>query len=144
MKNLPSKEQRCVDAAEGWLGLGNWREANEEIENITPQFRAHPFVLEMRYKIYSAADRWDMAVDVAMGLREILPDNQWGHFYTAYALHELKLTQDAYNTLKPVLEKFPDHFLMRYNFGLLFVSARKIKGITHVAGHPHQPCPATQ
>jgi len=112
---LDHGNQRHLDAAQGWLGLGDHLAANEELEQITPQLRDHPFVLEMSYKIYSKAGKWDMAVEVAKGLREILPDNQWGHFYTAYALHKLKLTQDTYDTLKAVIEKFSEHFLMRYN-----------------------------
>jgi len=28
---LEVEDHRYLDAAEGWLGLGNWREANEEL-----------------------------------------------------------------------------------------------------------------
>ncbi len=51
LKNLPHPDNKHLEAAEGWLELGNYLEANEELENITPQLRAHPYVLEMRYKI---------------------------------------------------------------------------------------------
>jgi hypothetical protein len=34
--------------AQGRLGLGNWREANGELEHITPRNRTHPVVLEVR------------------------------------------------------------------------------------------------
>ncbi len=47
-KPLGSHDQRHLDAAEGWIGLGNHIEANEELEQITPQNRAHPAVLEVR------------------------------------------------------------------------------------------------
>jgi len=76
---------------------------------------AHPFVLELRYKIYSAAERWEMALEVARGLKRILPENQWGYFYTAYALHELKRTQEAYDLAEAVIHKFPDHQMMHFN-----------------------------
>jgi len=36
MKDLPFPDNKHLEAAEGWLGLGNWLEANEELENITP------------------------------------------------------------------------------------------------------------
>jgi hypothetical protein len=45
---------RHIQAAEGWLDLGDWQSANEELENVTPRLRAHPAVLEMRFRIYSA------------------------------------------------------------------------------------------
>lgn len=114
-KKFPLPDKRYLDASEGWLELGNWREANEELENIRPELRGHPYVLELRYKIFAAAGRWDMALGVAEGMRSILPDNQWGHFYTAYALHELKRTQEAYDALKSVIPKFSGHQLMHYN-----------------------------
>lgn len=127
LKGLPHADNKHLEAAEGWLELGNWQEANEELELITPLFRAHPYVLELRYKIYDAAGRWDMALGVAKGVRELLPDNQWGHFYTAYALHELKRTQEAYDVLKAVIFKFPDHQLMHYNLACYACRLGKLK-----------------
>jgi hypothetical protein len=48
-------------AAEGWLELGSPTEANEELEKIAPRLRAHPDVLDIRWQIYAAAERWDAA-----------------------------------------------------------------------------------
>ena len=31
---LEIQDQRCLDAASGWLGLGDWKDANEELERI--------------------------------------------------------------------------------------------------------------
>ena len=115
MKKLPLSDQRHLDAAEGWLGLGDHLAANEELVQISSQLRAHPFVLEVRYKIYSAAKKWDEAVEIARTMAKLLPDNPWGPFHLAYALHELKKTQEAYDTLKPVVDEFPKDWLMHYN-----------------------------
>lgn len=115
MNDLPHPDHQHLEAAEGWLGLGSWREASEELEQIQPQFHAHPSVLELRYKIHAAANRWEAAVAVANEVRQLLPDQLWGYFYTAFALHELKRTQEAYDTLQPMVEKFPKAQLMRYN-----------------------------
>lgn len=107
MNDLPLPDHRYLEAAEGWLELGNWQEANEELENITPQLRAHPFVLEVRYKIYSAAERWEGALEIAQTMAKMLPDNPWGHFHVAYTLHELKRTEEAYRVSKPLVDQFP-------------------------------------
>ena len=115
MQELPHPDCQHLEAAEGWLGLGSWREASEELEQIQPQFRAHPAVLELRYKIHAEAKRWELAMAAAKEVRQLLPDEPWGHFYTAFALHELKRTQEAYDTLKSVVEKFPDEQIMHYN-----------------------------
>jgi len=127
MKKLPLPDQRHLDAAEGWLGLGDIPAANEELEQISPQLRAHPFVLEVRYKIYSAAKKWDGAVEIARTMAKSLPDNPWGHFHLAYALHELKKTQEAYDTLIPVVDEFPKEWLMRYNLACYSCQLGKLK-----------------
>ena len=114
-KHLPHPDNRHLEAAEGWLGLGNWREANEEIDHVNQTFRVHPQVLEVRYKIFCAAKQWDMAAEVGKAARDAFPNEPWGHFYTAFALHELKRTQEVYDTLRPVIDKFPDEQIMRYN-----------------------------
>ena len=114
MKPLPHPDNKHLEAAEGWLGLGNWREANEELENIRPELSAHPFVLEVRYKIFAEAKRWDEAVEIARTLSEMLPDNSWGFVHYAYSLHELKRTKEAYGVLIPVVDKFSEPTI-RYN-----------------------------
>ena len=79
-----------LEAAEGWLELGNHIEANEELERITPLMRAHPYVLEMRWNIYAKAKKWEMAAEVAHALTTMLPENSFGWIHWAYSLHELK------------------------------------------------------
>jgi tetratricopeptide (TPR) repeat protein len=69
----------------------------------------------MRFQIYLAAKRWEMAVEVARCVKNMLPDDLWGYFHLAFALHELKRTQEAYDVVKAVVDKFPDNYLMRYN-----------------------------
>jgi hypothetical protein len=41
-----------LEAAEGWLGLGDQVSAIEELEHISPALSTHPLVLEMRWKIW--------------------------------------------------------------------------------------------
>ncbi len=127
MKKLPLQDQRHLDAAEGWLGLGNFLAANEELEQISPGLRAHPQVLELRYQIYSQVGKWDLAAEVAKEMSEMLPDNPWGHFHLAYALHELKKTQEAYDCLIPVIERFPNEWLMLFNLACYSCQLGKMK-----------------
>jgi len=64
MNPLPLQDRRQLKAAEGWLELGNWVEANEELEQITAEFRAHPSVLFLRYEVYTQAKKWDGAAEI--------------------------------------------------------------------------------
>ncbi len=115
MKNLPHPDQHHLDAAEGWLGLGNQDEARAELQKIAPALKTHPFVLETDYNIEAKSGRWEKAAEAARGLKTQLPENPWGHFSLAFALHELKQTQEAYEVVKSVVAQFPDHQIMRYN-----------------------------
>jgi tetratricopeptide (TPR) repeat protein len=114
MTDLPHPDNQHFEAAEGWLGLGDHLAANEELEQITPAWRAHPFVLELRYTIYSKAGNWELAAEIARTLSEMLPDNSWGFIHYAFSLHELKRTREAYGVLIPVADHFSEPTI-RYN-----------------------------
>jgi hypothetical protein len=60
MARLDSSDQVHLEAAQGWLGLSDWREANEELDRITPAMRAHPSVLRTRILVCIAAEKWDL------------------------------------------------------------------------------------
>ena len=45
MKPLKHPDNLHLQAASGWLELGNYIEANVELEKFTPQLRVHPDVL---------------------------------------------------------------------------------------------------
>ena len=45
MKPIPTPDNHFPGAAQGWLEPGNWQEGNAELENLTPELRAHPAVL---------------------------------------------------------------------------------------------------
>ena len=62
-----------LKAAEGWLELGNWREAIEELEQVSFGMKSHAFVLQMRCDIYKRAKKWDFAAEVALHLNERFP-----------------------------------------------------------------------
>jgi thioredoxin-like negative regulator of GroEL len=100
-------DQRHLLAAQGWLELGDWKSAHDELENIQPKMRAHPDVLKMRVDVYSAAEKWDYVIEIAATLARLLPDHAFSHVRLAYALHELKRTQEAWDALLPVADKFP-------------------------------------
>lgn len=115
MKKLSLQDQRFLDAAEGWLGLNNYLEAHEELEQIMPVYRAHPDVLKVRYEIYSMAKKWEACFEIADSLVTMLPDDEFGWVYRSFALHELKQTEQAYDQLMPVNDKFPDNWMIPYN-----------------------------
>jgi tetratricopeptide (TPR) repeat protein len=99
----------------GWLGLSNHLEANEELEKITPQNRAHPDVLEVRWEIYAKAGRWEECVDIAQAIIKLDPKRPEAWLHHSFALHELGRPGAAFDQLLPAAKRFPSVWLIPYN-----------------------------
>ena len=70
---LDANDKRHLQAAEGWLELGDWQSANDELLEIVAARRAHRDVLKMRYRIYTKAKNWKMTEEVIHALLHIPP-----------------------------------------------------------------------
>jgi tetratricopeptide (TPR) repeat protein len=103
-----------LKAAEGWLELGDWNEANNELDTITPKLRANPEVLRVRLKIYEAAGKWDLVVEVARAICVLNPGAASNWTSWAAALHRLQRTEDALNVLLSVIDRFPGDYLIPF------------------------------
>ena len=84
-KQLSLEDARRVLAAQGWLELGDAVSAGGELEEITPEKRTHPAVLQIRYAIYVKREQWDTAAGVAEELASALPDEAGTWVNLAYA-----------------------------------------------------------
>jgi tetratricopeptide (TPR) repeat protein len=115
MKPLTAPDSHHLLAAQGWLELGNHLEANEELEQIAPQLRAHPDVLEVRWNIYAGQKHWNACVDIAGAIIKLAPERQDGWIHRSFALHELKRTEEAFDQLFPARERFPEVWVIPYN-----------------------------
>jgi tetratricopeptide (TPR) repeat protein len=104
-----------LQAAQGWFELGDHLEADEELEQMSPQNRAHPAVLEVRWAIYAAAKKWEAALDIAATFIQLAPKHPFGWLHRSFALHELDRTAEARDNLLTVFDKFPDESILRYN-----------------------------
>jgi predicted Zn-dependent protease len=114
-RELRGPDKIQLDAAQGWLGLGNYTEANEELEKITPTKRAHPDVLRVRYEVYAAAEKWEGAAEIAKAISELAPESPFGFVHLARALHALKRTREARDVLLPVVDQFNKEQILFYN-----------------------------
>lgn len=127
MKRLEKPDRIHLNAAEGWLGLGDLVSASDELEQITPAFRAHPAVLLMRCNIYQAAKKWECMIPIAETLVQQLPKLAEAWLQRSYALHELKRTQEAYDLLLPAAGKFPTLWIIPYNLACYACQLGKFK-----------------
>ena len=78
---LVDDDLKHLTAAQGYVELGMFPDANEELENIGPDVRHIPEVLAVRVEIYRALEKWELMQTVAKRLTEIDPeDAQWPIF----------------------------------------------------------------
>ena len=115
MKALQHPDLLYLEAAKGWIILGDLKEANRELDRITPPQQKHPDVLEVRFAIYSKARKWVVCMELAAAMLELAPDRPTAWINSAQTLHEMKQTQDAWNALYAVRERFPKVAAIPYN-----------------------------
>jgi tetratricopeptide (TPR) repeat protein len=115
MRQLTPPDNHHLNAATGWLELGNHAEAKAELAKISAPSREHPDVLELEWRICAAEKNWANALETACKLVQVDPDNAAGWIHQSYSLHELKRTKEAFDLLLPVVEKFADISTIPYN-----------------------------
>jgi predicted Zn-dependent protease len=145
VKELEPPDIHHFTAAEGWLGLSNAQEAQADLDKISKANRSHLAVMELQWHVHARAKNWKSAVQSARAITKKHSRAPFGWIHLAFALHELKRTQEAYESLVPILDKFPKEWLMRYNMACYavqlgnldegwnwLVSARKVGDKTEI------------
>lgn len=101
--------------AEGWIGLGDYVAAIEQLEKISAEKQFHPDVQKIQWQIYVNAKNWEAALDVASNMVLLAPEESLGWTQRSFALHELKRTAEARDNLLRAVNTFSDNATMRYN-----------------------------
>ena len=83
--------------------------ANAELDNLTPELRVHPAVLEVRWQIYAKAKRWEACIEIARTLTELVPTDVNNWVDLAYSTRQAKAggLESAVKILTGAVEKFP-------------------------------------
>jgi predicted Zn-dependent protease len=115
VSSLEPRDKFALESASGWLMLGNAAEALHELNHLSASAKDHPEVLMLLWEIHARARRWIEAIETADGLIAQIPEQSEGYIKRAYALHELKRTQEAWDTLEPVSQRFAENWLIPYN-----------------------------
>ena len=117
LAQLQHPDPMHLEAAAGWIQLGDYDSANEELEKIRAEWHAHPDVLNLRWLIYSHHEQWDACLDIASAIVKIASDRVWGWVHKAYALR--RATGGGIEKARPVLleaaKLFPDDDIIQYN-----------------------------
>lgn len=102
-------------AAQGWLELGDHKSAAEELQHIGSESQEHPLVLMLGWHVHAKAANWAACVETGRSLTRVVPGSPFGWVNLCNALYFVGRTQEAFDTLLPMLETFPTNELMPYN-----------------------------
>ena len=127
MKSLKRQDVIHLEAAQGWLELGNHVEAHLEFEQISARSRSHPDVLELRWKICAVAKKWNGCLQVAETLTETAPERITAWLFLASSLHKLDHSEEACETLLSVVDDFPDNPAIPYELASLFCQMGELR-----------------
>ena len=115
MSALQTSDIHHLSAAEGWLELGNAREAQADLDCISDAAQGRLEVLAVRWGILAQFKSWEECVVVAERILELAPEEIFGWIHRSYALHELKRTEAARDRLQPAFRLFPQDETIPYN-----------------------------
>jgi uncharacterized protein HemY len=117
LAQLKHPDPMHLEAAAGWIQLGDYDAANDELENIRAEWRAHPDVLNLRWLIYSHHEQWDACLDIASAIVKMTPDRVLSWVNKAYSMRWAN--DGSIEKAKPVLleaaELFPGDSTIQYH-----------------------------
>lgn len=142
---LEPPDSHLLDAATGWLMLGNLAESRAEFEQINASLSEHPLVLELEWQLLAREERWLEAVAAGERLLRVNPDEATAWVHRSYALHELRRTREALDRLLPAVGRFPKEPIIPYNLacytcqlGELMAARRWLDRALALCPHPQE------
>ena len=111
---LSEEQQTCLEAAQGFLDLGMFLDADAELERIDPFCRHLPEILELRVQIYSALKKWELVQVVAKKLADYEREEPKWIAIWADALRQTGAIESAKTVLLDAVEHHPNYPLLHY------------------------------
>ncbi|MEA3210753.1 MAG: hypothetical protein QOE70_3810 [Chthoniobacter sp.] len=115
MDTLRDDIEQRIRAAEGYMDLGMFLDANEELEQIDADSRHLPEVLATRIRVYSALEKWELMLTMARRLALEQPDNPEWRVLWAYAARYGDSMEAARLILVNAVEDQPDAAILHFN-----------------------------
>ena len=117
---LEPPDQQYWQAAVGYVELGMFQDANDQLEKIDPFNRAAPEVLAVRLAIYRGLKKWELMQQIAKRLKEFQPDNVQWTISLAYATRRAYSIDVAMEILIDAEAKFPREAAIPYNLACYY------------------------
>lgn len=102
-------------AAEGYIELGMYLDADAELEQLDATFRHLPEVLAARVEIYTGLKKWEHLQTVAARLAAHDPSEAQWSISLAYATRRTQSIEAAKAILLKAVERHPNEAILHYN-----------------------------
>jgi predicted Zn-dependent protease len=106
MTSLEPADHHRVQAADGWLRLGDLAQAEAELAALAPAVQEHPEVLQIRWTLASRREDWRECLRLADRLIHLAPERRFGWLHLALSLHKLGRTAEGYDRLLAAADQF--------------------------------------
>jgi tetratricopeptide (TPR) repeat protein len=107
--------EQHLKAAQGYMDLGMFLDANAELEQIEAASRHLPEVLEIRVRVYSALEKWDLMLTMARRLALEQPDDPQWRVLWAYAARYGESIEAGRIILVNAVTDQPDAAVLHFN-----------------------------
>jgi len=107
--------QRRLDAVHGFITLGMFQDALDEIENLPPEFRSDDVVLALRIEIFQGLEKWESCRVLAESLAMRSPENSGWWLSWSFALRREQSVEAAQAVLREAAEIHPTVAMIAYN-----------------------------
>src|SRR5215467_12105727 len=124
---LEAPDHQYWRASVGYVELGMFQEASDQLENIDPFDRAAPEVLAVRIAVYQGLKKWELMQEIAKRLAESQPDDIQWTISLAYATRRADSIKAAKEILLNAEPKFPKNAVIKYNLACYFCQTGDIK-----------------
>lgn len=117
MTDLDFTSAHQLNAVLGWLELGNFKEAREELNRMGAKEQERADLLEVRWVLDARQEDWPAALETAERLLQVAPESSAGWLHRAYAMRRTAegTLEKAMAVLRPAVEKFPEEPTIPYN-----------------------------
>jgi predicted Zn-dependent protease len=109
--------ERKIIAAQGYVELGLFAEAREELGALPENVFDRTDVIELTVLLLMGEQRWEEALAHARQLCEAEPDEPGGFIHAAYCLHEMGRTREAIDVLVRGPASLQGKAVFFYNMG---------------------------
>ncbi|MBX7208236.1 MAG: hypothetical protein K1X78_08005 [Verrucomicrobiaceae bacterium] len=109
--------ERRIIAAQGYVELGLFADAREELGALPREFAGRSDVVEITVLCLMGERRWEEALSLARQLCALEPEEPGGFIHAAYCLHELDRTREAVDVLVRGPSSLQGKAVFFYNMG---------------------------